>query len=74
VIAGLSIAGILLTEAVAYSSIANLPSQTGIIALFAGLICYDLFGTSRFAIVSATSSLSNNSLAWLVYTRVIATY
>ncbi len=55
-IAGLSIAGLLLPEAVAYSSIANLPPQAGIIALFAGLLCYGLFGTSRFAIVSATSS------------------
>ena len=56
VIAGLSIAGLLLPEAVAYSNIGNLPPQTGIIALFAGLICYGLFGTSRFAIVTATSS------------------
>ena len=56
VITGLSVAGLLLPEAVAYSSIANLPAQTGIIALFAGLVCYGLIGTSRFAIVSATSS------------------
>jgi MFS superfamily sulfate permease-like transporter len=56
VLAGLSIAGLLLPEAVAYSSIAALPPQTGVIALFAGLLCYGLFGTSRFAIVSATSS------------------
>ena len=56
VLAGLSIAGLLLPEAVAYSSIAALPPQAGVIALFAGLLCYGLFGTSRFAIVSATSS------------------
>ena len=55
-ITGFSVAGLLLPEAVAYSSIANLPPQTGIIALFAGLVCYGLIGTSRFAIVSATSS------------------
>jgi MFS superfamily sulfate permease-like transporter len=55
-VAGLSIAGLLLPEAVAYSGIASLPPQAGIIALFAGLACYGLFGTSRFAIVSATSS------------------
>lgn len=54
--AGLSIAGLLLPEAVAYSTIAALPPQAGVIALFAGLLCYGLFGTSRFAIVSATSS------------------
>ena len=56
VLAGLSLAGLLLPEAVAYSSIANLPPQAGVLALFAGLICYGLIGTSRFAIVSATSS------------------
>jgi len=56
IIAGLSLAGLLLPEAVAYSSIANLAPQAGVIALFAGLVCYGLMGTSRFAIVSATSS------------------
>ena len=55
-IAGLSIAGLLLPEAVAYSHLANLPPQAGVIALFAGLISYGLIGRSRFAIVSATSS------------------
>lgn len=55
-IAGVSIAGILIPEAIAYSGIANMPPQAGIIALFAGLICYGLLGSSRFAIVSATSS------------------
>ena len=55
-VAGLAIAGLLLPEAVAYSSIANLPPQAAVVALFAGLICYALIGTSRFAIVSATSS------------------
>jgi MFS superfamily sulfate permease-like transporter len=55
-LAGLSIAGLLLPEAVAYSSIAAVPPQAGVIALFAGLLCYALLGTSRFAIVSATSS------------------
>jgi MFS superfamily sulfate permease-like transporter len=55
-IAGLSIAGLLLPEAVAYSGIADLPPQAGIIGLFAGLLCYGLLGSSRFAIVSATSS------------------
>lgn len=55
-IAGFSIAGLLLPEAVAYATIANLPAQAGVIALFAGLACYALFGKSRFAVVSATSS------------------
>jgi MFS superfamily sulfate permease-like transporter len=55
-LAGLSLAGLLLPEAVAYSTLANLPPQAGVIGLFAGLLCYALIGRSRFAIVSATSS------------------
>ena len=55
-LAGLSIAGLLLPEAVAYSGIAGLPPQAGVIALFAGLTCYGVLGRSRSAIVTATSS------------------
>ena len=55
-VAGLAVAGLLVPEAVAYSSIAGLPPQYGVIALLAGLACYGLVGRSRFAIVSATSS------------------
>jgi sulfate permease, SulP family len=56
VLAALSIAGLLLAQAVAYSELANLPPQAGVIGLVAGLVCYGLLGRSRFAIVSATSS------------------
>ncbi len=56
IVAGLSIAGLLLPEAVAYSGIAGLPPQAGVIGLLIGLLCYGFIGTSRFAIVSATSS------------------
>jgi len=55
-LAGLAIAGLLVPEAVAYSGIAGMPPQAGVIALFIGLICYGLLGTSRYAIVSSTSS------------------
>jgi MFS superfamily sulfate permease-like transporter len=55
-LAALSIAGLLLPEAVAYSGLAGLPPQAGVIALLAGLVCYGLIGRSRFAIVSSTSS------------------
>ena len=55
-VAGVSMAGLLLPEAVAYSGIANLPPQAGVLGLFAGLVVYGLIGRSRFAIVSATSS------------------
>jgi len=56
ILAGVAIAGLLLPEAVAYSGLAGLPPQAGVIALFAGLICYGLIGQSRTAIVGATSS------------------
>ena len=55
-VAGVSMAGLLLPEAVAYSGIAGLPPQAGVLGLFAGLVVYGLIGTSRFALVSATSS------------------
>ena len=56
VVAGLSIAGLLLPEAVAYAGIAGAPPQAGVVALFAGLLAYGVLGSSRFAIVSSTSS------------------
>jgi MFS superfamily sulfate permease-like transporter len=55
-IAGVSMAGLLLPEGVAYAGIAGLPPQAGVLALFAGLAVYGLIGRSRFALVSATSS------------------
>jgi MFS superfamily sulfate permease-like transporter len=56
IVAGVSMAGLLLPEAVAYSGIAGMPPQAGVLGLFAGLLVYGLIGKSRFAIVSATSS------------------
>jgi MFS superfamily sulfate permease-like transporter len=55
-VAGLSLAGLLLPESVAYSGLANLPPEAGVIGMFAGLVCYALIGRSRYAIVTATSS------------------
>jgi MFS superfamily sulfate permease-like transporter len=55
-LAGLSLAGLLLPSAVAYSGLANLPPQAGVIGLFAGLLCYALIGRSPYAMVTATSS------------------
>jgi MFS superfamily sulfate permease-like transporter len=54
--AGLSVAGLMLPEAVAYAGIAGLPPQRAIFAAIAGCLVYALVGRSRFAIVSATSS------------------
>jgi len=54
--AGLSVASILLPEAIAYAAIAHLGIQHAIIALLIGLSCYAWLGGSQFAIVAPTSS------------------
>lgn len=56
IVAGLSVAGLLLPEAVAYATIAGLSPGRAIYAAVAGCLIYALSGRSRFAIVSATSS------------------
>ncbi len=55
-VAGVSIAGLVLPEALAYAGIAGVPPLAGLLAAVVGLLCYALLGTSRFAIVAATSS------------------
>lgn len=55
-LAGIAIAGLVVPEALAYSGIAGLPPLSGLLGALAGLSCYALIGTSRFAIVSGTSS------------------
>ena len=47
ILAGVAIAGLLLPEAMAYSGLAGLPPQAGVIALLIGLLCYGLIGRSR---------------------------
>ena len=56
VIAGLSVAGLLLPEAVAYAAIAGLPVARAVVAAVIGCLVYALAGQSRFAIVAPTSS------------------
>lgn len=56
IIAGLSVAGIILPEAVAYAGIAGLAPGRAIVAAVAGGIVYAALGRSRFAVVSSTSS------------------
>ena len=46
-VAGVSMAGLLLPEGVAYSGIAGMPPQAGVLGLFAGLLVYGLIGKSR---------------------------
>ena len=56
IVAGLSVAGLLLPEAVAYAAIAGLAPARALVAAVAGCLTYTIAGRSRFAIVSSTSS------------------
>jgi SulP family sulfate permease len=55
-LAGLSVAGVLLPEAVAYAAIAGVQPAHALLAALVGLCVYPWFGTSRFAVVAPTSS------------------
>lgn len=55
-VAGLSAAGLMLPEAIAYSAIAGLPAIAGLTAAIVGGLAYLVLGRSRQAIVSPTSS------------------
>lgn len=56
VLAGLSVIGLMVPEAVAYAQLAGMPARAGLVALLCGLVVYGLLGKSRFAVVSSTSS------------------
>lgn len=56
IVAGMSLAGLLVPEGMAYAGIAGVPPQMGLYAALAGLFVYAMFGTSRQLAVSATSS------------------
>jgi SulP family sulfate permease len=56
IIAGLTLWGLVVPEAMAYAGVANLPPQAGLYTLLAGLLVYALLGTSRHLVVQATSA------------------
>lgn len=56
VIAGLTLWGLLVPEAMAYAGIAGIPAQAGLYTLVASLLVYALFGTSRHLAVGPTSA------------------
>lgn len=60
---GLCVAGLLLPEAVAYAGLARVPVAQALTAALAGLLAYAVFGGSRFAIVSPTSSTATLAAA-----------
>ena len=55
-VAGVSVAGLLVPEAIAYAGIAGLAPQHAVVASVAGLLAYACIGSSRYAIVTPTSS------------------
>jgi sulfate permease, SulP family len=56
VIAGLTLWGLVVPEAMAYAGVANLPPQMGLYTLLASLLVYALLGSSRHLVVQATSA------------------
>jgi high affinity sulfate transporter 1 len=55
-LAGLTLWGLVVPEAMAYAGIAGLPPQAGLYTLVASLLIYALLGTSRHLVVQATSA------------------
>lgn len=68
---GLSLAGLMVPEAIAYSAIAGLPAAFGLTAAIIGPLAYALIGRSRLAVVSATSGAAA-LLAAAISTAAIA--
>ena len=57
-VGGMSLSGLMIPEAIAYSAIAGLPPSFGVTAAIVGPLAYALVGRSRLAVVSATSGAS----------------
>jgi high affinity sulfate transporter 1 len=72
IIAGLTLWGLVVPEAMAYAGIAGLPPQAGLYTLLAALLVYALLGTSRHLVVQATSATAA-LLASAVAAALVAT-
>lgn len=72
IVAGLTLWGLVVPEAMAYAGIAGLPPQAGLYTLLAALLVYALLGTSRHLVVQATSATAA-LLASSVAAAVVAT-
>ncbi len=74
-LAGLTLWGLVVPEAMAYAGVAGLPPQVGLYTLLAALLVYAIFGTSRHLVVQATSAtaalLASAVVATLVTTEVV---
>jgi len=71
-IAGLTLWGLVVPEAMAYAGIAGLPPQAGLYTLVASLLIYALLGTARHLVVGGTSA-SAALLASSVAAALVAT-
>src|SRR5215471_21038329 len=58
VVAGLTLWGILVPEAIAYAAMAGAPVQAGLYTLLGSLVVYALLGTARQAVSAPTSGSS----------------
>ena len=56
VVAGLTLWGLVVPEAMAYAGIAGMPPQAGLYTILAAYLVYAVFGTSRHLAVGATSA------------------
>ncbi len=74
-LAGLTLWGLVVPEAMAYAGVAGLPPQAGLYTLLAALLVYAIFGTSRHLVVQATSAtaalLASAVVATLVATGIV---
>lgn len=71
ILAGLTLWGLVVPEAMAYAGIAGLPPQAGLYTLLASLLIYALLGSSRHLVVQATSATAA-LLATSVTTALVA--
>lgn len=71
-LAGLTLWGLLVPEAMAYAGIAGLPPQAGLYTLVASLLVYALFGTARHLSVGPTSATSALLAATVASVGVVA--
>lgn len=56
IIAGITVCGLVIPEAIAYAGLAGLPPQAGLYTILASLAAYAIFGTSRQMVVAGTSA------------------
>jgi high affinity sulfate transporter 1 len=56
IIAGITVWGLIIPEAIAYAGLAGLPPQAGLYTIPVSLVAYAVFGTSRQMVVAGTSA------------------